>query len=290
MIFTFSQFEVFENINLAKSLLSGPIIDEIIEADPSPSKKYTGWIAKILKELGDPDQISWLAVLSNIKSQLIKYDQLVQANKINRRDIYSFKSLAEFEKYFDSLSDLSTNSSHYRNYEVISNTDDYYIVCPYNHSTARKLGFSNQFSTRENEVSGKIDSGWCITFRNKEEYWDYHYYGLLQTFYFVNFKKEKSPYDKVVFAVDPINEQTMKLTTRPRVEMFNSIGDLDNQIGRTLIKKYDIKNLLISRRLKERFEHSNIIEDGGTIANYQNGDKWNQINRTKQFFPSLFYK
>lgn len=175
------------------------IVDEIISIDPSPTKKYTGWIAK--QYISSPFDIA------TIKSYIEEYDALAGKHKIDqeKKDIYAFKDVEELKKYVDLLNAKGTASLKEleNDYDVILDNDDLYIAAPNTHEASRKLGLTTFAHRGDN-----CDSAWCTTYKNNTHFYDY-FFKRNVTFYYVLVKSDKMKKDlgnkpelyKLAFAV-----------------------------------------------------------------------------------------
>ena len=76
------KFRLFENLKKASDFVSDPIIlDKIRAIDPSPTKKYSAWLAR------EYNRSPWGA-WDNMGYWIKTYDKLVQSGKTDRREIY----------------------------------------------------------------------------------------------------------------------------------------------------------------------------------------------------------
>jgi len=129
-----------ENRKQAKELvvqgkLSPTDFEEIVRIDPSPTKKYTGWLARQWVN----KTTSGIQSIDNLRNTIEEYDAFVTSGKAKTKDIFQFKSFADLKK------------------EVAS----------------RYLGLS-KFTYRDCEGGGK-DSAWCTTYKAPDHFHNYYY-------------------------------------------------------------------------------------------------------------------
>jgi hypothetical protein len=179
---------ILENVRQAKQYvklnkLSEDDLKILINIDPTPTRKYVGWMAKIwITEKPDIDD------LGNI---IEEYDTLLNKGKIKTRDINQFKSFKDLFSEVDqinksgegiSIKDLESD------YDIILDNNDLYIASPHTHEASRKLGLS-AFAFRDCE-GGEKDSSWCTTYKAPDHFNNY-YYNHNVTFYYIKVKSEK---------------------------------------------------------------------------------------------------
>ena len=176
-----------ENRKVAKELVvQGKLSPEDFELlqtiDPSPTKKYMGWMAKqwVAKNVTDIDQL---------RNKIEEYDAFVKSGKAKTKDIFQFKSFADLKKEVDELNAMGSESkSELRDdYEIVRDDDKVLIAVPHSHEASRYLGLS-KFSYRDCEGGGK-DSAWCTTYKAPDHFHNY-YYKQGTTLYYVRVKNE----------------------------------------------------------------------------------------------------
>jgi hypothetical protein len=210
----------------------------LVPLDPTQNKKYLDWIVKIY-ENEKPD-------LDELRNKIEEFDVLTKSKKINA-DIYKYKTFEDLKKDIDkanaqkvqSLSELT------KDFDIIRNDKDFYIVNPNSHEASRKLGMTT-FAARKNDVTGNIDSKWCTTFANRS-HWDDYYYKNNVTFYYVLNKKTNN---KVAIAVlnngqfDVYDSEDKQMSSASKRELF-----------KTLDKKIFIQRVSKDERRKRYFEN-----------------------------------
>ena len=119
---------VLENVKQAKQLVDSGKLDSndlktFIERDPSKSKKYVGWMAKIW--ITDRDSIEDIHELS---SYISEYDSFAQRNKVKTKDINQFKTYDNFKAEVDELNNIGADVSDKdleNDYDIIINLVGY---------------------------------------------------------------------------------------------------------------------------------------------------------------------
>jgi hypothetical protein len=180
---------ILENVKQAKiyvnqGSLSNDVFEKILNIDPTPTRKFVGWIAKQYINKNIPD-------LNSIKSIIQEYNVFLEKNKTKFKDINQFKTFNDLKKEVDYLNNSGeglSNKDLENDYETITDNSDLLIICPHTHDASRKLGLS-YFSFRDCEGGGK-DSNWCTTYKAPDHFNDY-YYNEHVTFYYIRVKSEK---------------------------------------------------------------------------------------------------
>lgn len=174
-----------ENVKQAKQyVISGKLSNEelqkLIQIDPTPTRKFVGWMAK-----------QWIK--GNIKSidelsnYISEYNVFLEKKKVKTKDIYQFKTFDDLKREVDlinqsgdslSIKDLESD------YDTIIDNNKLLIISPHTHEASRKLGLTH-FSYRDCDK----DSAWCTTYKSPDHFNDYYYNSNI-TFYYI---KVKSP-------------------------------------------------------------------------------------------------
>ena len=175
---------ILENVKQAKQYvdqgkLSEEDLKKLIEIDPTPTKKYVGWMSKIwLTEKPD---------LDDLRNTVEEYNTFVNKGKAKTKDINQFKSFKALHSEVDNINKSGENLSVKdleNDYETIIDTPYLLIMSPHTHEASRKLGLS-KFQFRDCE-DGK-DSAWCTTYKAPDHFNDY-YYNNNVTFYYIRVK------------------------------------------------------------------------------------------------------
>jgi hypothetical protein len=170
-----------ENIKLAKKLveqnkLSEKDLNMLISFDPSPTKKYVGWLAKVwVTDKPDKDEL---------RNLIEEFHTFFTKNKTKTKDIYQ-KSFKEIKAEVDELNNMGSGLSVKdleNDYETIVDNDKLLICVPHTHEASRKLGLT-KFSFRSCG-DGKKDSAWCTTYKAPNHFNSYYYQSNV-TFYYV---------------------------------------------------------------------------------------------------------
>jgi hypothetical protein len=253
---------IIENKKQAQQLvdqgkLSGEDFDRIVAIDQTPTKKFTGWLAKqwSLGQVTNPDEA---------KSVLDMFNKLASTKKIKQTDIQHYKTFQDLKAELDKAENIGagiTNKQMQGSFEVIRDDEDLLIVSPYTHAACRKLGQS-QFAFREHESedSEAGDSAWCVTFKNPKHFNEY-YYIIEDTFYFIKvrsarllqqLKKQGFGLEYSIVAVKVPDQEGGERESEK--EAYD--GNDENFLGKELNKYLNTINvspsMLVPRRLKER--------------------------------------
>lgn len=179
-----------ENRKQAKELvvqgkLSPTDFEEIVRIDPSPTKKYTGWLARQWVN----KTTSGIQSIDNLRNTIEEYDAFVTSGKAKTKDIFQFKSFADLKKEVDELnaSGVESKSELRDDYEIVTDDDKVLIAVPHSHEASRYLGLS-KFTYRDCEGGGK-DSAWCTTYKAPDHFNGYYFRQGI-TFYYVRVKNE----------------------------------------------------------------------------------------------------
>ena len=162
-----------ENTKFAKlQVINGKLTSEefkqLVGIDPSPTKKYVGWMAKqwIAKNVTDIDEL---------RNKIEEYDAFFKSGKAKTKDVYQFTSFDDLKKEVGELNAIGSesNSELRDDYEVVMDTDRLYIAAPHTHEASRYLGIS-KFQYRDCE-GGTKDSAWCTTYKSPDHFTDYYF-------------------------------------------------------------------------------------------------------------------
>jgi len=180
---------IIENVSQAKTYvgqgkLSEDELKQLIEIDPTPTRKYVGWMAKqwVSKTVTDID---------DLRNTVEEYNTFLTKGKAKTKDINQFKSFEDLKKEVDAINksgDAVSIKDLESDYETIINNSDLLIMTPHTHEASRKLGLS-QFAFRDCG-DGKKDSAWCTTYKAPDHFNDY-YYSRGVTFYYIKVKSEE---------------------------------------------------------------------------------------------------
>ncbi len=180
---------IVENVSQAKTYvgqgkLSEDELKQLIEIDPTPTRKYVGWMAKqwVAKTVTDID---------DLRNTIEEYNTFLNKGKAKTKDINQFKSFEDLKKEVDAINksgDAVSVKDLESDYETIIDNSDLLIMTPHTHEASRKLGLS-QFAFRDCG-DGKKDSAWCTTYKAPDHFNDYYYsHGV--TFYYIKVKSKE---------------------------------------------------------------------------------------------------
>jgi hypothetical protein len=179
---------ILENVKQAKQYVeSGKLSEEelktLIEIDPTPTRKFVGWMAKqwISKTITDID---------DLRNTVEEYNVFLEKGKAKTKDIYQFKTFNDLKKEVDQINQSGEGVSVKdleSDYDTVVDDSNLLIMSPHTHEASRKLGLS-YFAFRDCG-GGEKDSSWCTTYKAPDHFNDY-YYNNNVTFYYI---KVKSP-------------------------------------------------------------------------------------------------
>ena len=188
-ILTENKKYILENVKQAKQYVAAGKLSEedlktLIEIDPTPTRKFVGWMAKqwINKTITDID---------DLRNTVEEFNTFAEKGKIKSPDISKYKSFNDLKKEVDDLNQSGAGKSSKdleSDYETIIDNSDLLIISPHTHEASRKLGLS-QFAFRDCEGGGK-DSSWCTTYKAPDHFNDY-YYSNNVTFYYIKVKSKE---------------------------------------------------------------------------------------------------
>lgn len=161
----------FAKLQVIKGKLTSEEFKQLVGIDPSPTKKYVGWMAKqwIAKNVTDIDEL---------RNKIEEYDAFLKSGKAKTKDVYQFTSFDDLKKEVGELNAIGSesNSELEKDYDVVmgkEETDKLYIAVPHTHEASRDLG-RTKFQYRECE-GGTKDSAWCTTYKSPDHFTDYYF-------------------------------------------------------------------------------------------------------------------
>lgn len=170
---------------VSKGSLSQEDFEAIVNADPSPTKKYTGWLAKQWVNGNVRD-------IDTLRNNIEEFNSFATRGKTSKNDIYQYATFKEIADEVASLNDSAeglSNKDLEEDYEVVRDDENLYVAVPHTHEASRKLGLS-KFAFRKCEKGEGLDSAWCTTYKAPNHFNDYYYKNDV-TFYYVYVKSEK---------------------------------------------------------------------------------------------------
>ena len=173
---------VLENLKLAKQYveqgkLSKEDLEQLLKLDPTSTKKFMGWMAKVY--------MTEKPSLDELGNAIEQYNTFLEKGKAITKDINAFKTFKDLKNELQELNQSGAGKSVKdleNDYETIVSNEDILICSPHTHEASRKLGLS-KFAFRDCE-GGKKDSAWCTTYKAPDHFEDY-YYNLGLTFYYI---------------------------------------------------------------------------------------------------------
>jgi hypothetical protein len=154
---------------------------DILRIDPSPTKKFTGWMSKQWA-LGNVSSID------DLRNTIEEFNVFLDRGKTKKKDIYQYSSFKELKNEVEILNNTGSGTSLKEleeDYEVIRDDGELLVIVPHTHEASRKLGLS-KFSYRN---CGQ-DSAWCTTYKAPNHFNSY-YYKDDHTLYYVKVMSEK---------------------------------------------------------------------------------------------------
>jgi len=180
---------ILENVKQAKQYVSSGKLTQdelktLIDLDPTPTRKYVGWMAKqwVEKQVTDID---------DLRNTIEEFNTLLEKGKTKTKDIYKIKSFRELQDEVHNINQsgegVSTKDLE-NEYETITDNSDLLIMSPHTHEASRKLGLSH-FAFRACQ-DGSKDSSWCTTYKAPDHFNSY-YYTHNVTFYYVRVRSKQ---------------------------------------------------------------------------------------------------
>jgi hypothetical protein len=200
-------------------------------------QKYIEWIARVgLKNIHDITRQSAISVL---KQNILDYDKLVQRNKIEQKDINTFKEYPDFDDAVQAasiqLSATEQRKQSKQNIVVLYSDERYMVIQPLDKAASCYYGKGTK---------------WCISATKDQNYFnDYSEKGV--EFYFIIDKKSESElYNKVAIAAGPDGDidiydssdhqmrakEVAGLYPKP---VLNALNPYTNNIFKTAKEKYE---------------------------------------------------
>jgi hypothetical protein len=178
---------ILENVRQAKQYVQAGKLSEddlkiLIKIDPTLTRKYVGWMSKILIN-EKPD-------IDDLRNTIEEFNTFLEKGKSKTKDINQFKSFKDLQAEVDNINQSGENKSNKElesDYEVIIDNSDLLIITPHTHEASRKLGLS-QFAFRDCG-DGTKDSSWCTTYKAPDHFNDYYYKNNV-TFYYIKVKSQ----------------------------------------------------------------------------------------------------
>lgn len=180
---------ILENVKQAKQYLqSGKLskedLDTLIKIDPTPTRKFVGWMAKqwINKQVTDIDEL---------RNTIEEFNTFLEKGKTKTKDIYQLKTFKALKDEVDDINKTGEGVSVKdleSDYDTVIDNSDLLIMSPHTHEASRKLGLS-YFAFRDCG-DGNKDSAWCTTYKAPDHFNDY-YYKHNVTFYYIRVKSEQ---------------------------------------------------------------------------------------------------
>jgi hypothetical protein len=250
---------VLENLKQAKSYvvagkLSKEDLTSLVNSDPTPQKKYVGWMAKVW--------IDEKPSIEDLSTTIEQFNRFVESDKIKTKDINQFKSYENLKNEIDRINKSGEGLSRKDledDYETIVNTPDLLIMVPHTHEASRKLGLTTfkfrYCKDKEGKFTGKQDSHWCTTYAAPDHFNDY-YYNQNVTLYYIKVKSEKmqqeliKAFPEIVEVETPSGDKQVPRGAVMQIVALAVLGDgrvdgydsLDGQLSQEAIDEF--KNII----------------------------------------------
>jgi len=231
-----NKHSILENVKQAKQYIdSGKLTQDelkaLIDIDPSPTRKYVGWMAKqwVNKQVTDLDEL---------RNTIEEFNTFLEKGKAKTKDVYQFKLFKDLQDEVDGINNSGENVSTKdleSDYDTVVDTADLLIMTPHTHEASRKLGLS-QFAFRDCSDGGK-DSSWCTTYKAPDHFNDYYYTNNV-TFYYIKVKSEqmlKQLQDKFPKTWKNLVVVALAVLDNGKIDGYDG---LDKQISKSDIKEY----------------------------------------------------
>ena len=164
--------------------LSMDELKTLLDADPTSTKKYVGWMAKVwVKEKPD---------LSTLKNTISEYDVFATRGKASEKDINSYQSFKDLKQEVDRLNssaDALSSKALESDYETLVDDENLLVMSPNTHEASRKIGLAH-FTYRVCPKKGIEDSAWCTTF-NTPQHFNSYFHKQGYTFMYVRVRSQK---------------------------------------------------------------------------------------------------
>jgi hypothetical protein len=231
-----NKHSILENIRQAKQYVeSGKLTQEelkiLTDIDPSPTRKYVGWMAKQWAEKQITD-------IDDLRNTIEEFNTLLEKGKTKTKDIYQIKSFKTLQDEVDQINNAGENISTRElesDYDTVLENSDLLIMSPHTHEASRKLGLS-QFAFRDCGDDGK-DSSWCTTYKAPDHFNDYYYTNNV-TFYYVKVKSQQminQLQDKFPKTWKNLVVVALAVLDNGKIDGYDG---LDKQISKGNIKEY----------------------------------------------------
>jgi len=231
-----NKHSILENVRQAKQYVeSGKLTQEelkiLTDIDPSPTRKYVGWMAKQWAEKQVTD-------IDDLRNTIEEFNTLLEKGKTKTKDIYQIKSFKTLQDEVDQINNSGENISTRElesDYDTVLENSDLLIMSPHTHEASRKLGLS-QFAFRDCGDDGK-DSSWCTTYKAPDHFNDYYYTNNV-TFYYVKVKSQQminQLQDKFPKTWKNLVVVALAVLDNGKIDGYDG---LDKQISKGNIKEY----------------------------------------------------
>jgi len=222
------------NLYVVQGKLTQDEYEKMLGRDPTPTKKYVGWMCKQWIERSN----NGITNEDDLVNTVEEYDAFVNKNQTDQKDITKFATFADLKKLVDELNEKGTVSlgDLKTDYETLQDDNNLLICVPHTHEASRYLGLS-KFAYREckdssNNLTGAKDSAWCTTYTTDAHFNDY-YYKQGYTIYYIKVKSEKIMQQLIEEFEQPTGNhmQVVAILVSPDGTMYDGWEGTDIRLG-----------------------------------------------------------
>ena len=220
--------------------LSPEDFELLVSIDPSPTKKYTGWLARQWVN----KTTSGIQSIDDLRNTIEEYHVFLTGGKAKTKDIYQFKSFADLKSEVEELNAIGTesNSELRDDYEIIRDDDKLLIAVPHSHEASRYLGITKfqfrQCKDDKGNLTGQLDSAWCTTYK-APDHWNVNYYNRGYTLYYIRVKDQGTMDDlKAAFPEKEGAILVVALLVNNKGKLFEGFDGKDDRLNSKQIAKF----------------------------------------------------
>lgn len=222
--------------------LSTEDFNKLVQFDPTSTKKFVGWMAK--QYINKPT--SGIKSDDQLRNTIEEYNTFLKSGKAKTKDIFQFATFTDLAKEVDEINATGagdTQSDLRNRYEVKVDDADLLIIVPKSHEASRYLGITKfqfrQCVDEEGNLTGKLDSAWCTTFKAPDHFIDY-YYAQKITLYYIRVRSEEMQ-KKLIDAFpnkEPGEMTVVALLVDKNGDLFDGYDGLDEKLTKKEINKF----------------------------------------------------
>ena len=177
---TFREWYILENKKQAQQLVDAARLKpeelaSLLAADPTPQKKYVGWMAKQWSNGSIKD-------MDILRNTVEEFNTFAERGKTLKKDINQYTTFNDLKKEVEKLNltgdNISAGELEKDFVDLTRENKGLIIMMPETHEASRKLGLST-FAYRDcKDEKGNIknkDSAWCTTYAAPDNFNNYYY-------------------------------------------------------------------------------------------------------------------